>query len=50
MFLVSLLQKQANTFKLDGPTKLKFISNLEDSRQRINWLNQLLTAFNENLN
>lgn len=50
MFLVSLLQKQANTFKLDGPTKLKFIAKLEDARERLNWINQLLTAFNENLN
>ncbi|MCK5818223.1 MAG: transcription-repair coupling factor [Psychromonas sp.] len=49
MFLVSLLQKQANTFKLDGPTKLKFVENLENNRKRLNWLNQLLNTFNENI-
>ena len=49
MFLVSLLQTQANTFKMDGPTKLKFNFNLEDSRQRINWITQLLNRFQTHL-
>jgi transcription-repair coupling factor (superfamily II helicase) len=49
MFLVSLLQTQANTFKLDGPTKLKFNANLLDSRQRTNWVNQLLNTLESNL-
>lgn len=45
MFLVSLLQKDANTFKLEGPTKLKFNLDLTDTRQRINWIKQLLSSF-----
>jgi len=49
MFLVSLLQKQGNTFKLEGPTKLKFTSKLEDSRARINWITQLLNSFKDHL-
>ena len=49
MFLVSLLQKQGNTFKLEGPTKLKFNAKLEDSRVRMNWITQLLNSFKDNL-
>jgi transcription-repair coupling factor (superfamily II helicase) len=49
MFLVSLLQKQGNTFKLEGPTKLKFSTNLEDSRSRVNWITQLLNSFKDHL-
>jgi len=49
MFLVSLLQKQANTFKLDGPTKLKFTCNLVDTRTRINWITQLLNSLQSHL-
>jgi transcription-repair coupling factor (superfamily II helicase) len=49
LFLVSLLQKQENTFKLDGPTKLKFVKNLENSQERLNWINQLLNTFHENI-
>ena len=49
MFLVSLLQTQAETFKLDGPTKLKFNCNLEDSRTRISWIIELLNSFKTHL-
>ena len=49
MFLVSLLQKQSNTFKLDGPSKLKFTKALENSAERLNWLKQLLDSFKSNL-
>ncbi|WP_028862933.1 transcription-repair coupling factor [Psychromonas aquimarina] len=49
MFLVSLLQKQANTFKLDGPTKLKFTCDLLDSRERLKWIGQLLASFKSHL-
>ncbi|MCG6200486.1 transcription-repair coupling factor [Psychromonas antarctica] len=49
LYLVSLLQTQANTFKLEGPTKLKFTFNLEDSRLRINWITQLLSSFETHL-
>lgn len=45
MYLVSLLQTQANTFKLDGPNKLKFSAPLENNAQRLNWLKQLLDSF-----
>ncbi|WP_019613427.1 transcription-repair coupling factor [Psychromonas ossibalaenae] len=49
MFLVSLLQKQANTFKLDGPTKLKFTCDLQDSKERLKWIGQLLSSFKSHL-
>ncbi|WP_022940809.1 transcription-repair coupling factor [Psychromonas hadalis] len=49
MFLVSLLQKQGNTFKLAGPTKLKFSAKLEDTRTRLNWVTQLLNSFKDHL-
>ena len=49
MFLVSLLQTQSNTFKLDGPSKLKFTTALENSAERLNWLKQLLDSFKLNL-
>jgi len=49
MFLVSLLQTQGNTFKLEGPTKLKFSEKLEDSRARMNWITQLLNRFKDHL-
>ena len=49
MYLVSLLQTQKNTFKFDGPTKLKFFSHLDDSRTRINWITQLLNSFTTHL-
>ena len=49
MFLVSLLQTQAKTFKLDGPTKLKFNFNLEDARTRISWITELLNSFKTHL-
>lgn len=49
MFLVSLLQKQGNTFKLEGPTKLKFNIDLQDSRARVNWITQLLNSFKDHL-
>jgi len=45
MYLVSLLQSQPKTFKLDGPSKLKFTIDLENSSERLNWLKQLLDSF-----
>ena len=49
MFLVSLLQTQSNTFKLDGPSKLKFGVDLESAPERLNWLKQLLDSFKSHL-
>jgi len=49
MFLVSLLQKESNTFKLDGPTKLKFSAKLEEPQRRINWLTQLMGSFEDHV-
>ncbi len=49
MHLVSLLQTQSNTFKLDGPTKLKFTVKLEDARTRISWISELLKSFKSHL-
>jgi transcription-repair coupling factor (superfamily II helicase) len=49
MFLVSLLQAQSKTFKLDGPSKLKFTMSLEKSAERLSWLKQLLDNFKSHL-
>ncbi len=49
MHLVSLLQTQSRTFKLDGPTKLKFNIKLEDARTRISWITELLKSFKNHL-
>nr|ELR5111492.1 transcription-repair coupling factor [Providencia stuartii] len=48
-FLISLLQNQPKTFRLDGPVKLKFVIDLSDRVTRIDFIKQLLRDFSDNL-
>ncbi|UDG80758.1 Transcription-repair-coupling factor [Candidatus Hartigia pinicola] len=48
-FLISLLQNQPQIFRLNGPDKLKFILNLSERFTRIEFINQLLSSFAENI-
>ncbi|PIJ51953.1 transcription-repair coupling factor [Erwinia sp. OLTSP20] len=41
-WLIGLLQKQPTQWKLDGPTRLKFIRDLKERRIRMEWLQNLL--------
>jgi transcription-repair coupling factor (superfamily II helicase) len=44
-FLVGLLQSRPDKFKFDGPTKIKFVETLTDRRERMNFIDELLTQF-----
>ncbi|MFC1237272.1 transcription-repair coupling factor [Vibrio sp. F74] len=48
MFLVKLLQGQAQNYKMEGPTKLKFTLPLADRRERIRFISDLLEQFQQN--
>lgn len=48
-FLISLLQRQPQTFRLDGPVRLKFVIDLSDRVGRIEFIKQLLSDFADNL-
>ncbi|MDN6653925.1 MAG: hypothetical protein L0K83_07445, partial [Lactobacillus sp.] len=47
MFLIGLLQKQPHIFRLDGPTKLKFIIDLSERKARLEFISDLLSQFAE---
>ena len=36
-WLIGLLQKQPQHYRLDGPTRLKFIQDLSERKTRIEW-------------
>ncbi|OOF24624.1 transcription-repair coupling factor [Salinivibrio sp. IB574] len=44
-FLVGLLQSRPDKYKFDGPTKIKFVESLTDRRERMNFIDELLTQF-----
>ncbi|OBT13970.1 transcription-repair coupling factor [Vibrio sp. UCD-FRSSP16_10] len=48
MYLVKLLQSQPNKFAMEGPTKIKFMQNLTDRRDRISYVKQLIEQFSQN--
>ncbi|EHZ2844599.1 transcription-repair coupling factor [Vibrio vulnificus] len=48
-YLVRLLQSQPKKFAMEGPTKFKFSVPLTDRRQRIQFIQDLLNEFNQNL-
>jgi transcription-repair coupling factor (superfamily II helicase) len=48
-YLIGLLQKQPQIYRLDGPTKLKFMIDLTDRPKRLKFVDDLLAAFAENL-
>ena len=47
MFLIGLLQKKPQIFRLDGPTKLKFIVDLSERKARLEFIGSLLNEFTE---
>lgn len=47
-FLVGLLQSQPTTYRFDGPTKLKITESLTDRRERVSFIEHLLSQLAEN--
>ncbi|CAM3557891.1 Transcription-repair-coupling factor [Vibrio aerogenes CECT 7868] len=47
--LVQLLQSQPQVFAMDGPTKLKFTVSLEQRPERLRFIQDILTYFQQNL-
>jgi transcription-repair coupling factor (superfamily II helicase) len=45
--LIGLLQQNPKTFRLDGPTRLKFIKDLPERPARLEYINQLLEGLNQ---
>ncbi|AJJ11174.1 transcription-repair coupling factor [Yersinia rohdei] len=45
VYLIGLLQRQPQIFRLEGPTKLKFMQDLSDRSQRLKFISELLAAF-----
>ncbi len=46
-YLIGLLQSKPQVYRLDGPTKLKFMFNLSDRAERLKFIGELLAAFRE---
>lgn len=47
-WLIGLLQKQPQHFRLDGPTRLKFIQDLTERKTRMDWVRQFMQQLEEN--
>ena len=47
-WLIGLLQKQPQHFRLDGPTRLKFIQDLAERKTRMDWVRQFMAQLEEN--
>ncbi|ELR67552.1 Transcription-repair coupling factor [Photobacterium marinum] len=47
-FLVNLLQTQPQHYRMDGPTKLKLMAPMSDRKQRVKYVDGLLTNLTEN--
>ncbi|CFQ92681.1 transcription-repair coupling factor [Yersinia frederiksenii] len=45
VYLIGLLQRQPQIFRLEGPTKLKFMQDLSDRAQRLKFISELLASF-----
>jgi transcription-repair coupling factor (superfamily II helicase) len=48
VWLIGLLQKQPQHFRLDGPTRLKFMQDLGERKTRIDWVRQFMRQLEEN--
>lgn len=48
VWLIGLLQKSPQHFRLDGPTRLKFFQDLSERKNRMEWVSQFLTQVQEN--
>jgi len=44
-YLIGLLQKQPQVYRLDGPSKLKFMLDLTDRPKRLKFIDEMLEAF-----
>ncbi|WP_312773079.1 transcription-repair coupling factor [Atlantibacter hermannii] len=48
VWLIGLLQKSPQHFRLDGPTRLKFFQDLSERKNRMEWVSQFMTQVQEN--
>ncbi len=48
VWLIGLLQKSPQHFRLDGPTRLKFFQDLSERKTRMDWVTQFMTQVQEN--
>lgn len=48
MFLVKMLQNHPNRYSMEGPTKLKISASLTDRRERIGFISDLISQFQQN--
>ncbi|WP_202307332.1 transcription-repair coupling factor [Dryocola clanedunensis] len=48
VWLIGLLQKQPQHYRLDGPTRLKFFQDLADRKARMGWVQNFMTQLAEN--
>jgi len=46
-WLIGLLQKQPQHYRLDGPTRLKFTQELQDRKTRIDWVRNFMRNLEE---
>ncbi|KFD03977.1 transcription-repair coupling factor [Kluyvera ascorbata ATCC 33433] len=47
-WLIGLLQKQPQHYRLDGPTRLKFFQDLSERKTRMEWVRQFMRQLEEN--
>lgn len=47
-WLIGLLQKQPQHYRLDGPTRLKFFQDLSERKTRMDWVRQFMHQLEEN--
>ena len=47
-WLIGLLQKQPQHFRLDGPTRLKFFQDLGERKTRMDWVRRFMQELEEN--
>jgi len=48
MWLIGLLQKQPQHYRLDGPTRLKFTQDLAERKTRMEWVRNFMRQLEEN--
>ncbi|NDJ57216.1 transcription-repair coupling factor [Enterobacteriaceae bacterium 4M9] len=48
LWLIGLLQKQPQHYRLDGPTRLRFTHELEERKVRMDWVRNFMQQLSEN--
>lgn len=48
VWLIGLLQKQPQHFRLDGPTRLRFMEDLSERKTRMEWVRNFMNQLAEN--